>query len=72
MPVYLFTYHAYRSWMPDRNRGFVRRKEGILPADRGLSNVYKQQAICDEVELAETLQKLLIEELQIACQKISL
>jgi hypothetical protein len=29
MPVYLFTYHAYRSWMPDRPEGFVQEGRGI-------------------------------------------
>ena len=33
MPVYLFTFHAYGSWLPDNPRGYVRRKEGIQPQD---------------------------------------
>jgi hypothetical protein len=33
MPCYLFTYHAYGTWLPDRKRGYVKRREGILPTD---------------------------------------
>jgi REP element-mobilizing transposase RayT len=71
MPVYVFTYHAYRSWMPDHKRGFVRRKEGVLPADFALANVYRQQAVQEEIDFDAGLQKLLIDELQIACAKQS-
>jgi hypothetical protein len=33
MPCYLFTYHAYGTWLPDRKQGYVERKRGILPTD---------------------------------------
>src|SRR4051794_35604479 len=29
MPCYLFTYHAYGSWMPDHKRGYVHRGQGV-------------------------------------------
>ncbi|MEM1305417.1 MAG: hypothetical protein AAGG46_11005, partial [Planctomycetota bacterium] len=29
MPVYLFTYHTYGSWLPDRPQGYVQRDQGI-------------------------------------------
>lgn len=44
MPVFLFTIHAYRSWCPDDERGFVRRGEGILPPDVGLASAYNKNA----------------------------
>jgi hypothetical protein len=69
MPVYLFTYHAYRSWMPDRDRGFVRRGEGVLPTDQTLSNIYKQQAKEDEVIFTAVIQQILIDEVLVACGK---
>ena len=37
MPCYLFTFHAYGTWMPDREEGFVRREQGILPPDEELA-----------------------------------
>lgn len=69
MPVYLFTFHAYRSWMPDHKRGFVRRKEGVLPPNRAVSNIYKQQALADEVGFDERLQRSVIDELKCSCTK---
>jgi hypothetical protein len=44
MPVYLFTYHAYRSWMPDRERGFVQKGRGVQPANEALANAYRDAA----------------------------
>lgn len=44
MAVYLFTIHAYRSWNADNPRGYVRRGEGILPADAGMAKAYDQAA----------------------------
>ena len=45
MPVYLFTYHAYQSWMPDRARGFVQKGRGIQPPNEALAAAYRQAAI---------------------------
>jgi len=44
MPVYLFTYHTYRSWMPDRPKGYVRRDQGILPPSAAMARRYVQRA----------------------------
>ena len=44
MPCYLFTYHAYRSWMPDRRKGYVRRGQGILPTNREVAVLYANNA----------------------------
>lgn len=44
MPVYLFTMHAYRSWMPDRPQGYVRRGKGLLEPDCGRAFAYRQAA----------------------------
>ena len=69
MPCYLFTYHAYRSWMPDRREGFVRRKKGILPPDEALAGTYQDRAGEGEVLFDSRLQSLLIEESRTAFQK---
>jgi len=63
MPVYLFTYHAYGSWMPDRPQGYVRRREGILPTDEEMARVYRQDMPQDAVLLSEAQQRLAIEAL---------
>jgi REP element-mobilizing transposase RayT len=69
MPCYLFTFHAYGTWMPDRDEGFVRRKQGILSSDEELARQYEERAKADEVTFDAHLQILLIEEAQIAHDK---
>ncbi|MEM6393584.1 MAG: hypothetical protein AAF797_12480 [Planctomycetota bacterium] len=41
MPVYLFTYHAYASWMPDHPRGYVHRTQGLKKTDREMAAAYR-------------------------------
>ena len=67
MPCYLFTYHAYGSWMPDREEGFVRRGEGVLPPDEELAHQYRTDARQQEVAFDSRLQQLLIDEIRSAC-----
>ncbi|MEM6330400.1 MAG: hypothetical protein AAF790_09135, partial [Planctomycetota bacterium] len=43
MPVYLFTYHTYGTWLPDHPRGYVRRGEGVLPTDHNTANQYRRR-----------------------------
>ena len=68
MPCYLFTYHAYGSWMPDREQGFVRRGEGILPANTALAQRYRQRATQAEIHFDDASQKLLIEAVIEGCE----
>ena len=69
MPCYLFTFHAYGTWMPDREEGFVRRKQGVLPPDEELAEDYRGKAGEDQVSFDSPIQVLLIEESRIACEK---
>ncbi|GEM_PF-516676 len=62
MPVYLLTVHAYRSWMPDRPEGYVRRGEGILPTDPELAEVYNAIANEPAIRFGDEQQQLLIDE----------
>ena len=66
MPCYLFTYHAYRSWMPDQPRGFVRRKQGIQQTNEFLTHKYVMKARHRGVTFSEGLQQTLIDELLVA------
>jgi len=66
MPVYFFTFHAYRSWMPDRGRGYVRRHKGILPPDKAMADAYRGSAVDDVTILTAPIQRTLLEEAQIA------
>jgi len=69
MPCYLFTFHAFGTWMPDREEGFVRRDQGILPPNEELAQQYRKRSKEEEVVFDSRLQLLLIEETRIACEK---
>lgn len=44
MPVYLFTYHSYQSWLPDHCRGYVKKGESIQPTNFQLAQHYRAAA----------------------------
>ena len=44
MPVYLFTFHAYRSWSADNPRGFVQRGARLQAPNPRLAEYYAQRA----------------------------
>ncbi len=72
MPCYLFTYHAYLSWTPDRSRGYVERKKGILPPDPGKAKQYHDNAKDTPVKFTCTIQKLIADEVATAAQRQNL
>lgn len=49
MPVYHFTFHAYRSWRPDHPRGYTKKGVGYLPPDKQAAERYDQNAKQDAV-----------------------
>jgi len=61
VPCYLFTYHAYGSWMPDHPRGYVRRGQGILPPDSEMADFYRGNLTQDLLQFDEAIQQSLIE-----------
>ncbi len=63
MPCYLFTYHTYGSWLPDRPQGYVRRHEGILSQDKKLTQLYRKSMKQGEVSIGEEVQLIVIETL---------
>ena len=63
MPVYLFTYHAYGSWWPDRPQGFVQQGKGIQPTNNPLAQAYRRAATHDAVLFTPDDQRALIEKL---------
>jgi hypothetical protein len=69
MPCYLFTYHGYGTWMPDRPRGFVRRGEGILPPDKSLAALYRSDAREPEIDFDAEVQRQITAEAIVAAQK---
>ncbi len=60
MPCYLFTYHAYGSWLPDRQQGYVIRKQGILPQDPAQAVQYRQRMKEAEKKFSPDIQQSII------------
>jgi len=54
------------SWLPDRKRGYVRKKKGILPPDPDAAAQYRRNARESGVEFTQQLQRMLIDELHVA------
>jgi hypothetical protein len=67
MPVYLFTYHAYCSWMPDQRRGFVQKGQGIQPRNERLASAYRKAAKAEPFEFDPPTQYRLITEARAVC-----
>lgn len=62
MPVYLFTFHAYKSWMPDHARGYVERHKGIQPSNSRRAAQYRRAAKETNAEFGDGLQRSIIDE----------
>src|SRR5688572_20279923 len=69
MPCYLFTWHAYATWMPDRQQGYVLKGRGIQTPDAARAKAYrarqKQAAACFD----DAIQHLIIEECIVTADK---
>ena len=63
MPCYLFTYHAYGSWLPDRKQGYVKRHQGILPQDMQKHGLYAKAMTEEIVNFSSEHQRCIIESL---------
>jgi hypothetical protein len=69
MPVYLLTFHAYRSWRPDHPRGYVRRDEDVLPPDPEMAARYERHARCLPVRFEPDLQDIPVEGARDICER---
>ena len=69
VPVYLLTFHAYRSWRPDHHKGYVRRGEGILPPDATMAAQYDRNATRPQVTFDNQLQRILVEGTRDICDR---
>jgi len=63
MPCCLFTYHAYGSWLPNREQGYVKRHQGILPQDMQKHRLYAKAKIEEIVAFASEHQRCAIKSL---------
>jgi len=71
VPVYLFTFHAYRSWRPDDPRGYVRRKQGVLPPDPEMAGRYDRHAVQATTCFECTHQRIIVEGARDVCMRRS-
>ncbi|BBO36513.1 hypothetical protein [Lacipirellula parvula] len=69
MPCYLFTWHAYGTWMPDRPQGYVKKRQGVLPPDPEQARRYRARQKEPTASFASTEQRLIIDESLIAAEK---
>jgi hypothetical protein len=68
VPVYLFTYHAYLSWLPDRPRGFVQKGKGIQPTNQALADAYRNAANHEPFEFDAATQHRLVRKARAVCE----
>jgi len=71
MAVYLFTYHAYRSWNADRPQGFVLRGKGIQSPNVPLARKYDARASQAEATFQERHQRTILWITWDACERRS-
>lgn len=69
MPVALFTYHAYGSWLADRPQGYVERHRGIQPTNKKLATIQRGSLTQAEVCFDAGLQREIIERFLTVCQE---
>jgi REP element-mobilizing transposase RayT len=69
MAVFLFTYHGYGTWMPDREEGFARRGTGMLPPNREYMLMYQRDIKNAPADFDEPRQLALIAECQSAAER---
>jgi hypothetical protein len=67
MPVYLFTYHAYQSWLPDHHRGFVQKDRGIQSSNKRLADAYRRAAKAEAFTFLPRIQYHLIAKAKAVC-----
>ena len=69
MPCYLFTWHSYGSWMPDRPQGYVRKRQGVLPPDLEQARRYRARQKEPTASFDSLIQRLAIDETLVAAEK---
>jgi hypothetical protein len=69
MPVYHFTFHAYRSWNPDHPRGYTKKGIGYLPPDPEMTKRYNRNAKQPPVLFDCELQKEILSLTYVTCEE---
>jgi REP element-mobilizing transposase RayT len=61
MPVYLFTYHGYATWMPDRPQGYVHHTRGLQQRDEHIAAAYRRNQRESTAIFDEHVQRIIID-----------
>lgn len=61
MPVFHFTYHSYRSWMPGRDEGFTQKRRGKQLRNDCLAIAYEVAAKWPPFVFDDSIQRFLCE-----------
>ncbi len=61
MPCYLFTLHAYGSWLPDRPQGYVHHDTGFQPANPAIAAAYRRRMRENTTRLESKHQQQILE-----------
>jgi hypothetical protein len=70
MPVFLFTFHGYMTWLPDNRRGYTKRGEEYQDPDEQAAQRYRARANnADECLFSDDLMRAMVDETLIACGK---
>ena len=69
MPVYVFTFHAYRSWNADHPRGFVQKPARLQAPNPSLARAYDRAAAAPPAGFDAGTQRLLLQFFHDACQR---
>jgi hypothetical protein len=56
----MFTFHGYRTWMPDHPEGYTRKGKGFLSPDEAMNRHYEERARHDEVRFDDARQELIV------------
>ena len=69
MPVYLFTFHAYGSWMPDHKDGFTQQDKGYQPTNPAIAYAYREAMEFPPFEFDHSTQRFMLEISQDVCHR---
>ncbi len=68
MPCYHFIFHAYGTWLPDEDDGYVRRQDGQLPQDLVSATRYRAIMTDAPTTFEDVQQQTLIDEVHVAAK----
>jgi len=72
MPVYLFTYHAYGSWLPDKPDGYVKRNQGIHTQNHDRASRYREHMKHPPMRFNQRMQRVMVDSAQATAGELGL